>query len=61
MSADVRVHGMHDRFRKNPRATPDWLVTITTLRPARLNARMASMLYGNSSTRSGDRDSPLLR
>ena len=31
---------------KNPRATPDWFVTITMRRPARFSARIASMLHG---------------
>ena len=33
---------------KNPRATPDWLVTTTTARPARLSARMASTVHGKN-------------
>ena len=31
---------------KNPRAMPDWLVTMTTRSPARLSARIASMRPG---------------
>ena len=31
---------------KKPRAMPDWFVTMTTRRPARLSARMASTVHG---------------
>ena len=39
----VLVHRVHMASSKNPRATPDWFVTMTTRKPARLRARMASI------------------
>src|SRR3954469_17259560 len=41
-----------------PRATPAWLVTITTARPARFRIRTASTLYGKNTSRSRRSRSP---
>ena len=44
---------------KNPRATPDWLVTIDRAGPRGLKARIASMLQGYSVHDRADRGSRL--
>ena len=47
---------------KNPRATPDWFVTITMRRPARLSARMrVDAVRDTARPARADRDSRLLR